>query len=177
MMASHSKVDNCEMDKLTKEDVGGTMEEQLCTTKLVEINPIWQKDPAKLPSDTDSLQKPYISHGEAEARTDALVDAAEQVDIFQAAKPKSGQDFNADVDPKKLQQIMANRISAQKSRIKKKYYVANLEIKAQILQDETNLLLSQAASYTNTIQILLMENQNMIRKMADLEKMKIIQEG
>ncbi|KAI4305330.1 hypothetical protein L6164_028701 [Bauhinia variegata] len=165
------------MDKLTKANVGGAMEEQLCNTKLVEINPIQQIDPAKFPSDTDSSRKPYISRGEAGARTNASVDTAEQVDIVQAAKPKSGHDFNADMDPKKLQRVMANRISAQKSRIKKKFYVADLERKARILQDETNLLLSQVATYTKEIQILIMENQNMIQKMADLEKMKIIQEA
>ncbi|XP_042477551.1 basic leucine zipper 6-like [Macadamia integrifolia] len=76
------------------------------------------------------------------------------------------------VDPKKKKRILSNRISAQKYRMRKVEYVAQLEQRVNALQTEVALLISQVSKYDLKFCELVIENHNMSERMDELTSLK-----
>ncbi|XP_027190968.2 uncharacterized protein [Cicer arietinum] len=93
------------------------------------------------------------------------------IDKSNGAKTNLGLNYDRNVDPKKIRRIMANRDSAQRSRLRKVLYVKDLEMKAkefegQIAED----LRPQLALLKDEKHSLLLENETLTHRLNILQK-------
>ncbi|CAL5386383.1 unnamed protein product [Camellia sinensis] len=82
---------------------------------------------------------------------------------------KSGRNLDPNMDPKKMKRILSNRISAQKSRLRKLIYINDMEKKAKDLQAEIQGLNPRIESEKDQNKFLQMENGIMNEKMSVYE--------
>ncbi|KAM5583167.1 basic leucine zipper 34-like [Rosa sericea] len=87
---------------------------------------------------------------EKEETDDTLIGAPLQIRVGRNVAPES-------LDPRKLKRILSNRVSAQKSRLKKLQYVAEMEKKAKALQAQVAVLSPQVEFFKNQNYFLQME--------------------
>ncbi|XP_040361920.1 basic leucine zipper 34-like [Rosa chinensis] len=87
---------------------------------------------------------------EKEETDDTLIGAPLQIRVGRNVAPES-------LDPRKLKRILSNRVSAQKSRLKKLQYVAEMEKKAKALEAQVALLSPQVEFFKNQNYFLQME--------------------
>ncbi|KAJ1377458.1 Basic-leucine zipper domain [Sesbania bispinosa] len=90
--------------------------------------------------------------------------------------PGSGCNTQPEMDPKRLERIIANRASAQRSRMRKIEYVAGLEEKAKTYQNKINHLHPQIVACKHRQQLLQIEQHKLKLEMAIYEKERILQE-
>ncbi|KAJ7964232.1 Basic-leucine zipper transcription factor family protein [Quillaja saponaria] len=97
----------------------------------------------------------------------AIVDVVDDdgPEAGQGVQTGRGRDIDLDMDPKKLKRILSNRVSAQKSRMKKLQHVSDLERKVKALEVQIAMLSPQIATYKNQHQMLLMEQQFLNHKL------------
>ncbi|KAJ7959849.1 Basic-leucine zipper transcription factor family protein [Quillaja saponaria] len=84
---------------------------------------------------------------------------------------------NLNMDPKKLKRILSNRVSAQKSRMKKIQYVTDTENKVKDLQAQIDLLSPEVAAYKNHHQMLILEHQGLNQKLTACTQKKTLTEA
>ncbi|KAI4318305.1 hypothetical protein L6164_026092 [Bauhinia variegata] len=85
--------------------------------------------------------------------------------------------FNPDMDPKKLRQIISNRESANRSRLRRIKLMTDLECKAKKLQDQITSLHPQIEIYTNQKNFLIQEQSSLKQEMANCEKESKLKEA
>ncbi|KAJ4840519.1 hypothetical protein Tsubulata_000461 [Turnera subulata] len=79
---------------------------------------------------------------------------------------RSGRNLDPKMDPKKLKRIISNRVSAQKSRLKKLQYVAEMERRVKALEHEIALLSPKVALYRSRQQFLQIEHNKLNTEMS-----------
>ncbi|GLU11909.1 hypothetical protein SLE2022_286270 [Rubroshorea leprosula] len=82
--------------------------------------------------------------------------------------------LDPNMDPRKLRRIVSNRISAQKSRMKKMQYVADMEMKVKALEAQIAVLSPQVAHYTEHYKLLQMERRRLNQKMAAFDNERLL---
>ncbi|QHO27890.1 hypothetical protein HN51_024847 [Arachis hypogaea] len=80
--------------------------------------------------------------------------------------------FDPNMDPKKINKMISNRLSAQRSRQRKVRYLLNLEEQMKIFQEKVTILRTQITSYTNQKQLLMSEQTMLRQKLEAIEKEK-----
>ncbi|CAL0315616.1 unnamed protein product [Lupinus luteus] len=84
--------------------------------------------------------------------------------------------FKSETDAR-LKRILSNRLSAQKSRLKKNAHVADLESKAKYFEDNIGFLYRQIGAQKNRNQLLQIEQHQLKLRMAACEKQRVLDEG
>ncbi|CAL8998940.1 unnamed protein product [Prunus brigantina] len=91
---------------------------------------------------------------------------------------KLGKNADAEaLDPKKLKRIISNRASAQKSRLKKLQYIAEMERKAKALEAQIAFLAPQVEFYTHHKHYLQMEQKALNQQIAAYAKDKLMKDA
>ncbi|CAO2186161.1 unnamed protein product [Urochloa humidicola] len=124
------------------------------------------------PSDHNSINDEKTDRGEAEeAQSKCHVDAAAN-----AAAP--GQPASvAAVDPKRVKRILANRQSAQRSRVRKLQYISELERSVTSLQTEVSALSPRVAFLDHQRSLLTLGNSHLKQRIAALAQDKIFKDA
>ncbi|KAF5470404.1 hypothetical protein F2P56_010922 [Juglans regia] len=81
------------------------------------------------------------------------------------------------MDPKKMKRIISNRVSAQKSRMKKLHYVTDMERKVKALEAQIAVLSPQVALYKNQQRLLQMEQRSLNQQMLHFSTNKIFRDA
>ncbi|XP_002454954.1 basic leucine zipper 2 [Sorghum bicolor] len=120
------------------------------------------------PSDHNSINDEKTDRGEAEeaqskCHGDATADAA----------PASA----APVDPKRVKRILANRQSAQRSRVRKLQYISELERSVTSLQTEVSALSPRVAFLDHQRSLLTLGNSHLKQRIAALAQDKIFKDA
>ncbi|CAL4965979.1 unnamed protein product [Urochloa decumbens] len=121
------------------------------------------------PSDNNSINDEKTERGEAEeAQSKCHGDAA--------AAP--GQPASAvAVDPKRVKRILANRQSAQRSRVRKLQYISELERSVTSLQTEVSALSPRVAFLDHQRSLLTLGNSHLKQRIAALAQDKIFKDA
>ncbi|GAV66578.1 bZIP_2 domain-containing protein [Cephalotus follicularis] len=90
---------------------------------------------------------------------------------------RSGRNLDHAMDPKKLRRIISNRVSAQKSRMKKLQYVTEMERRVKALQAQIAALAPQVALYKDHQLSLKLEQKRLNERMAALAKNEKLRDG
>ncbi|KAK4792738.1 hypothetical protein SAY86_023173 [Trapa natans] len=80
-------------------------------------------------------------------------------------------------DPKKVKRVLANRQSAQRSRVRKLQYIAELERSVTSLQDEVSVLSPQVAFLDHQRLLLNVDNSTLKQRIAALAQEKIFKDA
>ncbi|KAM0029115.1 putative transcription factor bZIP family [Helianthus debilis subsp. tardiflorus] len=81
------------------------------------------------------------------------------------------------VDPKRVKRILANRQSAQRSRVRKLHYISELERSVTSLQTEVSTLSPRVAFFDHQRLILNVDNSSLKQRIAALAQDKIFKDG
>ncbi|KAJ4982082.1 hypothetical protein NE237_032919 [Protea cynaroides] len=81
------------------------------------------------------------------------------------------------IDPKRMKRILANRLSAQKYRLRKIEYIAELERTVAALQADISLLSPQVARYDRQLSELIIENSSIKQRIATVANLKQFKEA
>ncbi|KAG6678024.1 hypothetical protein I3843_14G057900 [Carya illinoinensis] len=88
-----------------------------------------------------------------------------------------GKNLNPNMDPKKMKRVISNRVSAQKSRMKKLQYVTDMERKVKALEAQIAVLSPQVALYKNQQRLLQMEQRSLNQQMLQFNTNKILRDA
>nr|DAD47670.1 TPA_asm: hypothetical protein HUJ06_017607 [Nelumbo nucifera] len=91
--------------------------------------------------------------------------------------PSSGRKrilIDLNLDPRKMRQILANRQYAERLRMRKRKYVAELEKTRNLLEAEISVLCHQVSQFEHQIWRLRVENNSMKQKIANLMGVKML---
>ncbi|CAO2181359.1 unnamed protein product [Urochloa humidicola] len=120
------------------------------------------------PSDHNSINDEKTEKGEAEeAQSNCRADAAAP------GQPASA----AAVDPKRVKRILANRQSAQRSRVRKLQYISELERSVTSLQTEVSALSPRVAFLDHQRSLLTLGNSHLKQRIATLAQDKIFKDA
>ncbi|XP_057963631.1 basic leucine zipper 61-like [Malania oleifera] len=102
-----------------------------------------------------------------------------EVDSSSEADPKARRPSSADpvVDPKRVKRILANRQSAQRSRVRKLQYISELERSVTSLQTEVSALSPRVAFLDHQRLILNVDNSALKQRIAALAQDKIFKDA
>ncbi|TYI44882.1 basic leucine zipper 19 isoform X2 [Gossypium hirsutum] len=89
----------------------------------------------------------------------------------------AGSSSASHMDPKKLKRLIANRASAQKSRLRRVEYVDKLEKKAEFLEATASLVSPRVTSERKKRMMLLKENAELKQKIEFYDKLLEKQDG
>ncbi|KAH7290670.1 hypothetical protein KP509_30G058800 [Ceratopteris richardii] len=92
-------------------------------------------------------------------------------------KGENSLSVDANLDPKRAKRILANRQSAQRSRVRKLQYIAELERTVNVLQDEVSALSPQVAYLDRHRVLLNVENSAMKQRIAALAQEKLFKDA
>ncbi|XP_031484994.1 basic leucine zipper 34-like [Nymphaea colorata] len=148
------------------------------------------------PSDNNSIcenlvdEKPAVTPSAGQLKTEQEVQSAcetehqppqEQQQPLQPAVPNTtnGSSSTADPnsDPKRVKRILANRLSAQRSRVRKLQYIADLEKSVNALQAEVSTLSPQVAYLDHQRLVLNVDNSALKQRMAALAQDKLFKDA
>ncbi|KAF3793256.1 Basic leucine zipper 61 [Nymphaea thermarum] len=148
------------------------------------------------PSDNNSIcdnlvdEKPAVTPPAGQLKTEQEVQSVcetehqppqEQQQHLQPAVPNTtnGSSSTADPnsDPKRVKRILANRLSAQRSRVRKLQYIADLERSVNALQAEVSTLSPQVAYLDHQRLVLNVDNSALKQRMAALAQDKLFKDG
>ncbi|KAE8703290.1 Basic leucine zipper 61 [Hibiscus syriacus] len=95
----------------------------------------------------------------------------------QATQPPSNSNGDSIVDPKRVKRILANRQSAQRSRVRKLQYISELERSVTTLQTEVSALSPRVAFLDHQRLILNVDNSALKQRIAALAQDKIFKDA
>ncbi|KAK8648387.1 hypothetical protein V6N13_129140 [Hibiscus sabdariffa] len=119
------------------------------------------------PGPSLDLQQPKHEPGEVESSCEPEP---------QAAQPPSNSNGDPIVDPKRVKRILANRQSAQRSRVRKLQYISELERSVTTLQTEVSALSPRVAFLDHQRLILNVDNSALKQRIAALAQDKIFKD-
>ncbi|KAJ6985021.1 hypothetical protein NC653_023115 [Populus alba x Populus x berolinensis] len=108
------------------------------------------------------------SSGDKPVKTRAMISGA-QIRAARAIDPN--------MDPKKLKRVLSNRVSAQKSRLKRLQYLADIERKVKALEEEIADLSPRVALYRSHHQALKMEQKMLNMEISAQTSNKMLKHG
>ncbi|KAK8706241.1 hypothetical protein V6N13_049815 [Hibiscus sabdariffa] len=120
------------------------------------------------PGPSLDLQQPKHEPGEVESSCEPEP---------QAAQPPSNSNGDPIVDPKRVKRILANRQSAQRSRVRKLQYISELERSVTTLQTEVSALSPRVAFLDHQRLILNVDNSALKQRIAALAQDKIFKDA
>ncbi|KAJ0083562.1 hypothetical protein Patl1_31052 [Pistacia atlantica] len=94
------------------------------------------------------------------------INSARKTQPGSAALTRLYRNIDPNMDPKRLRRIISNRVSAQKSRLKKLQYLTDMERKVKFLQAQICVLNPQVEIYKNHHRRLEMEQERLNHRMA-----------
>lgn len=121
---------------------------------------------ASSPSDHNSMNDEKQDKGETD-------EAQSECDGATPGQPASP----ATVDPKRVKRILANRQSAQRSRVRKLQYISELERSVTSLQTEVSALSPRVAFLDHQRSLLTLGNSHLKQRIAALAQDKIFKDG
>ncbi|XVF78686.1 hypothetical protein PTKIN_Ptkin14bG0155300 [Pterospermum kingtungense] len=121
------------------------------------------------PAPSLDLQQPKNEPGEVESSC--------KLSETQAAQPPSTSNGDTIFDPKRVKRILANRQSAQRSRVRKLQYISELERSVTTLQTEVSALSPRVAFLDHQRLILNVDNSALKQRIAALAQDKIFKDG
>ncbi|XWS53363.1 hypothetical protein CRYUN_Cryun11dG0151000 [Craigia yunnanensis] len=101
-------------------------------------------------------------------------DNSVETEVGNGVQVRLGRILDPNMDPRMLKRALSNRLSAQKSRIKKLQYVFDMERKVESLETLIAVLSPQVALYTDKKYFLQMEQKNLNQRMTACDNQKII---
>ncbi|XP_078431418.1 basic leucine zipper 2-like isoform X2 [Wolffia australiana] len=110
-----------------------------------------------------------------EANSDCKSEPGEAPETTTA--PPQGAAVETIVDPKRVKRILANRQSAQRSRVRKLQYISELERSVTSLQTEVSALSPRVAFLDHQRSVLTMGNSALKQRIAALAQDKIFKDG
>ncbi|KAK8461343.1 hypothetical protein SEVIR_1G019500v4 [Setaria viridis] len=139
-------------------------------------------DDEQLMSMFSDVDAPAVSDGGggAERAGDAqLMDLGDAEDGMAAASSPASARAAADgvADPKRVKRILANRQSAQRSRVRKLQYISELERSVTSLQMEVSALSPRVAFLDHQRSLLTVGNSHLKQRIAALAQDKIFKDG
>ncbi|KAM3329288.1 hypothetical protein ACQJBY_026383 [Aegilops geniculata] len=141
---------------------------QLMSMFSDELAPQRQAASASSPSDHNSVNDEKQDKGDAEeAQSGCNGDGAAP------GQPSSP----ATVDPKRVKRIIANRQSAQRSRVRKLHYISELERSVTSLQTEVSALSPRVAFLDHQRSLLTLGNSHLKQRIAALAQDKIFKDA
>ncbi|CAN0913619.1 Basic leucine zipper 61 [Linum grandiflorum] len=150
-------------------------------------NPASSSNPST-PSDHNSIndekEATLAAAGQQERKMVMKMDADEEQspsesEYSQQTTPSNGISNNSDriVDPKRVKRILANRQSAQRSRVRKLQYISELERSVTSLQAEVSVLSPRVAFLDHQRLLLNVDNSALKQRIAALAQDKIFKDG
>ncbi|XP_061347138.1 transcription factor TGA7-like [Gastrolobium bilobum] len=190
------------MRDLTKRKIGGHLaEEQSCPKKPTLVKPLPLRAPAKVLLGTGSSFQPWnkpsgniIGLGIAEASSSGMENNKQNIENSNSDHPAKENPTNGggattddnttktdcntkpEIMDRKLKRIISNRHSAQRSRMKKKAYVEDLESKAKSYKEKIAQLHPQIEAEQSQLHLLQINQHKLKLHMAAREKQRILQE-
>ncbi|XBI63152.1 basic leucine zipper 2-like [Triticum dicoccoides] len=144
-------------------------DDQLMCMFSDELAPQRQAASASSPSDHNSVNDEKQDRGDAEeAQSDCNGD-----DGAAPGQPSSP----ATADPKRVKRILANRQSAQRSRVRKLHYISELERSVTSLQTEVSALSPRVAFLDHQRSLLTLGNSHLKQRIAALAQDKIFKDA
>lgn len=128
------------------------------------------------PSDHNSINDEKPSNSPEQPAANESEEAQSTCKTEQQAPPQPGQDPIV-VDPKRVKRILANRQSAQRSRVRKLQYISELERSVTTLQTEVSALSPRVAFFDHQRSILTVGNSHLKQRIAALAQDKIFKDA
>ncbi|KAG1346768.1 basic leucine zipper 61 [Cocos nucifera] len=137
--------------------------------------PLTSSNPST-PSDHNSINddKPAASSGHQTAMSN---ESAVEAQSACKPEPKPAAEQEPIVDPKRVKRILANRQSAQRSRVRKLQYISELERSVTTLQTEVSALSPRVAFLDHQRSILTLGNSHLKQRIAALAQDKIFKDA
>ncbi|KAG1367928.1 Basic leucine zipper 61 [Cocos nucifera] len=138
---------------------------------------------AALPVSSSNPSTPSDHNSIRDDKPTAMIESAEEAQSACKAEPLApGQARPAAgpeliVDPKRVKRILANRQSAQRSRVRKLQYISELERSVTTLQTEVSALSPRVAFLDHQRSVLTVGNSHLRQRIAALAQDKIFKDG
>lgn len=142
-------------------------EDQLMSMFSDELVPAPQTSSSTAPSDHNSVN---------EEKTTAPAAGIEEAQSLCKTESETVGSEQAAVDPKRVKRILANRQSAQRSRVRKLQYISELERSVTALQSEVSALSPRVAFLDHQRSILTMGNSHLKQRIAALAQDRIFKD-
>ncbi|CAK9182954.1 unnamed protein product [Ilex paraguariensis] len=134
--------------------------------------------PSDLNSDVDEKPTPPENHQhQPKNEPGEVVDSSCKSETQQPNKPSANFSGDTIVDPKRVKRILANRQSAQRSRVRKLQYISELERSVSTLQTEVSALSPRVAFLDHQRLILNVDNSALKQRIAALAQDKIFKDA
>lgn len=140
-------------------------------------------DTSSTPSDHDSANASSLDEKRAwgcgQSKNDSEVQSALKAEHspIPGGKGETSTVIDAPLDPKRAKRILANRQSAQRSRVRKLQYIAELERTVNVLQEEVSTLSPQVTYLDRHRIILNVDNSAMKQRIAALAQEKLFKDS
>ncbi|KAE8702291.1 Basic leucine zipper 61 [Hibiscus syriacus] len=165
------RLDDDQLMSLFSDDVPVTMTSGVQT--LSSSNPSTPSDQNsnndEKPTPSMDLQLPNNEPGE--------VESSRKFSAAEAAQAPPSSNGDSIVDPKRVKRILANRQSAQRSRVRKLQYISQLERSVTTLQTEVSALSPSVAFLDHQRLILSVDNSALKQRIAALAQDKIFKDA
>ncbi|XP_039121528.1 basic leucine zipper 61-like [Dioscorea cayenensis subsp. rotundata] len=161
-------------------------EDQLISMFPDDLPPSSGASAAPLSSSTPSTPSDHNSVNEENPSEQQLVNELEETQSLCKSEPQTNQAAHtaaastADqiiVDPKRVKRILANRQSAQRSRVRKLQYISELERSVTSLQTEVSALSPRVAFLDHQRSVLTVGNSHLKQRIAALAQDKIFKDA
>ncbi|KAK6946664.1 Basic-leucine zipper domain [Dillenia turbinata] len=132
------------------------------------------------PSDQNSNieEKPTLVENQPTPKSEpGEVESSCKLEPQQSTPPPSSSTTDPIIDPKRVKRILANRQSAQRSRVRKLQYISELERSVTTLQTEVSALSPRVAFLDHQRLVLNVDNSALKQRIAALAQDKIFKDG
>ncbi|KAK2968389.1 hypothetical protein RJ640_004395 [Escallonia rubra] len=161
------RLDDEQLSSMFSDDIPGTFPSSSCPSTPSDQNSDVDEKPAKVHDEMQQVPKNEPCEEDGDCRTE------------NQAPDVSGR-FSGDsvvVDPKRVKRILANRQSAQRSRVRKLQYISELERSVTTLQTEVSALSPRVAFLDHQRLILNVDNSALKQRIAALAQDKIFKDA
>nr|QEO19198.1 putative basic leucine zipper 6-like isoform X2 [Cymbidium ensifolium] len=169
----------------------GFDEDQLMSMFSDVPQPLSSSQPSSVPSspssdqnsmsDQDKQTTPNSSGNDQSEAQNASINSAKTplaaVPVSAANKTSTPNTSQHIIDPKRVKRVLANRQSAQRSRVRKLHYISDLEKSVNTLQTEVSALSPRVALLDHQRSVLSVGNSQLKQRIAALAQDKIFKEA
>ncbi|KAJ8626088.1 hypothetical protein MRB53_019395 [Persea americana] len=172
---SATKPGNSEFDRLDDEQLMSMFSDDIS----MAAPPTASSSNPSSPSDHNSINDVKLVVTDQPVRNESEVQSEikqdPQVDV--APSTGGGEQIEQIVDPKRVKRILANRQSAQRSRVRKLQYISELERSVTSLQSEVSALSPRVAFLDHQRLVLNVDNSTLKQRIAALAQDKIFKDA
>ncbi|XP_077210220.1 basic leucine zipper 34-like [Tasmannia lanceolata] len=156
------RLDDDQLMSMFSDDISGTLPSTISTS-----NP-------STPSDHNSISEERSTPLDQQLRNEPEVQSSCKLEPHVVALLTTGAD---PIDPKRVKRILANRQSAQRSRVRKLQYISELERSVTSLQAEVSALSPRVAFLDHQRLVLSVDNSALKQRIAALAQDKIFKDA